>query len=460
MAVGVSDLNTLDVPTQVLTVSEVDPYPYYDPATLQGDAALLKLTPVSAPAPAATIPLATPAQSSLYAAGQPVTAMGWGLTSPAATTGPNVLQSGAVTIQSNAACAAGSFGQPFYPAYDMCASVPGFIPSTCHGDSGGPLVENTPAGPVEIGVVSYGFGSCLQSAGFYTRASSIQSWVASVVAGAPAPPRYTPPFAAPTVSAVLSEDGVVGTLAVSPDPATLATGLTAVLTNSAGTVVATQTLAPLATTVSFPHLQPGTYAIGVSANYSDGTSDPASSAGVTLAPPLNATKPAVTGKHIVGSTLTCHTGTWAWPGQSTLALTWLRNGVTTGGTASTHRLVGADAGKSISCRVVLTASTGSQAAASSGTVVAHAKLGVMSAPRITGNGALGSKLVCHPGTWSHTGALKLGYRWLRKGKPLAGRAAHRTVVAADAGRRLTCRVTASAPGQTASAATRPVLVPV
>ena len=103
---------------------------------------------------------------------------------------------------------------------------------------------------------------------------------------------------------------------------------------------------------------------------------------------------------------------------------------------------------------MLTASTGPTATAQSDTVVAHAKLGVTSAPRIAGSRAAGTKLVCHPGAWSHTGALKLSYRWLRNGKPLAGRAPRHVVVAADEGRRLACRVTASAPGQTASVTTQ------
>ena len=175
---------------------------------------------------------------------------------------------------------------------------------------------------------------------------------------------------------------------------------------------------------------------------------------------MNATKPAVTGKAIVGSTLTCHSGTWTWPGTSTLALAWLRSGIATGTTTSTYQLTGDDAGKSITCRVVLTASTGPTATAESAHVLAYAKLGVRAAPRVTGSRAAGTKLVCRPGTWNHTGALKLSYRWLRNGKPLAARSPRHTVVAADVNHRLSCRVTASAPGQTVSATTKPVLVPV
>ena len=51
------------------------------------------------------------------------------------------------------------------------------------------------------------------------------------------------------------------------------------LVNSAGTTVSSQTLAPGTTSVSFPHLQPGSYAVGVYATYSEGISAPGTSAG-------------------------------------------------------------------------------------------------------------------------------------------------------------------------------------
>ena len=95
----------------------------------------------------------------------------------------------------------------------------------------------------------------------------------SVVAGAPAPRlRYTPPFAAPTVSAVLSEDGSrrhgrdASPTRRPSRPASRQCSSTA-----PGTSVVEPDARPrLRRPVSFPHLQPGTYAIGVSANYSDG----------------------------------------------------------------------------------------------------------------------------------------------------------------------------------------------
>ena len=172
--------------------------------------------------------------------------------------------------------------------------------------------------------------------------------------------------------------------------------------------LSSQTLAPGTTSVSFPHLQPGSYAVGVYATYSEGISAPGTSAGVTLAPPVNATKPAVTGnnyRRAPRSPATPAPGRGPAPRRS--PSTWLRSGIATGTTTSTYRLTTDDAGKSITCRVVLTASTGPTATAQSAHVLAHAKLGVRAAPRVTGSRAVGTKLVCHPGTWNHTGALKL-----------------------------------------------------
>ncbi len=236
-------------------------YPYYDSVTKQRDVALLTLD-LPAAAGTATIPLATSADLPLYATGQPATIMGWGATSALGSDVPDLLQIGAAAVQSNAACNA---YRPFHPGFDLCAAAPGFVPSACHGDSGGPLVASTPAGPVEIGVLSYGIvgllGACGRGPDFFTRASSIQSWVASVIGNTPAPAVFAPPFLAPAPpSASLSADGVIATLAAPvADPATLATGFAASLLDTAGTPISTQTLGSTATSVSFPALQPGTY---------------------------------------------------------------------------------------------------------------------------------------------------------------------------------------------------------
>ena len=185
VSVGVVRQDTLGA-TALDREPTVRPLPVLQHSTLQGDAALLKLTAVGT----GTCGDDPPRHSRSIGAVRGRTAgdgdgLGRYIPAPDATAS-TVLQMGTVTVQSNATCAAGSFGEPFYPGYDLCASAPGFNPSTCNGDSGGPLVENTPAGPVEIGIVSYGFGTVQRrSPGFYTRTSSIQSWVASVIAATP-----------------------------------------------------------------------------------------------------------------------------------------------------------------------------------------------------------------------------------------------------------------------------------
>ena len=436
------------------------PYPYYDAARHRGDVALLTL---SAPAPAGAVPiaLASSANASLFAAGTPAVVLGWGLTSNApGAVGSDTLQWGTVNVQSNQTCAASGF--TFVPSFSMCTQAPGGLPSSCTGDSGGPLVASTPAGPVAIGITSYGSATCGASPDFLVRTSSIQTWVASVLGGTPPPPLFAPPFNAPAPTAALNADGLTGTFAAPiADPATIPSGYSAALVNSAGATLATQNLSPGATTVSFPSLQPGTYGISVAAIYSEGSSPYVPSAPVTLNPPTNTKKPSITGPGIVGTTLTCNTGTWAWPGLSTLEVAWLRNGTSTGQATAIYRVGSNDAGKRLSCQVTLRATTGSSANATSANVTARAKLTARSAPHITGRARVGSRLTCSAGKWTHTGALKLRYTWLRNAKPIGAKlrkSAKRTVTAADAGRRLSCRVTASTTGQVKSKTTRAVTI--
>jgi hypothetical protein len=81
-----------------------------------------------------------------------------------------------------------------------------------------------------------------------------------------------------------------------------------------------------------------------------------------------------------------------------------------------------------------------------------------SAPTISGTPAVGQTLTCHSGTWTGAG-LTFTYRWQRAGTPIASATAATYVIqAADAGRQLTCVVTASAASGSASATSTPVTV--
>lgn len=77
-------------------------------------------------------------------------------------------------------------------------------------------------------------------------------------------------------------------------------------------------------------------------------------------PPFFATQPSLTGSGVVGQVLTCNPGTVTGSPTPTLAYQFLRDGVPiSGATNNTYTLVGADAGKSISCVVTATNTGGS-----------------------------------------------------------------------------------------------------
>jgi secreted trypsin-like serine protease len=454
--------STLPFPAaKARAVSAVVPYPYYNPSTGQGDAALLVMSQ-PAPAGATPIALASTANASLYAAGQQATVVGWGITSNAPGSAiPTNLQYGSVAVQANATCNATAV--PYFPGFDLCTASAGFIPAACNGDSGGPLVVASPAGPIQIGIVSYGIPPiCAAAPDFYTRASSIQSWVVAVLAGAASPPAFVPPFVATAPTASLLADGVtVSFAAPAADPATIPTGYVVTLVNSAAVAVGTQNLPVSATSATFPTLQPGAYAAVVTATYSEGASAGAISNGVALSPPSNSQIPAITGSGLVGSIVGCQTGTWVWPGTSALAIEWLRGGQPIGPTTATYTVSAADAGKMLSCRVTLIASTGPRATATSGAIFAAVKLKAQKAPSIAGVRAVGKTLCCLAGAWKHTGVLKIAYQWLRNGKAIPGRlgkSMKRRITAVDTGHKLACRVSVTTAGQAASKTTPAITV--
>jgi hypothetical protein len=441
-------------------VTAVRPDPYYNPATFQADAAILLL---NAPVPPAAVPvaLAAPANGALYAPGTSVTFTGWGETvADMPTSSPTQLQSGTVPILANATCQS---SVEFHPGYTLCTGGAGYRPATCHGDSGGPLVVATAAGPVQIGITSYGSAvGCGIAPDYFTRVSSVQGWIASAIAGAPAPPSFVPPFVAPAPPvAALAADGVAATFAApAPDPATLPTALAATLVAANGTPVATQTLAPTATTAAFPSVQPGTYTVSLVAVYSEGSSAAAASPPVTLAPPKARTKPRLIGPNVVGSRIGCKNGSWAWPGGASFTVEWLRAGQTRKGqTSTTYKVGSADVGKKIACRVTLHATTGALASATSSASTAALRLRLVQAPRIIGSPHVGSTLTCTSGRWTHTGKLRLSLVWRRDRKIIHGSThAKRTLVAADAGHQITCKVNVTTGPQSAWYRTASILV--
>ncbi len=86
--------------------------------------------------------------------------------------------------------------------------------------------------------------------------------------------------------------------------------------------------------------------------------------------PINTVSPAVTGTTGVGDVLTTTNGTWT--GDATIAYTyqWKRDGVSIAGqTTSTHTIVSADQGTTLTCVVTGTNSVGNASATSNGTAI-------------------------------------------------------------------------------------------
>jgi secreted trypsin-like serine protease len=442
-------------PPNVVTV-RADPY--YNPATFQGDAAILIL---NAPTAAPAVTLATPASGALYAAGTQATFTGWGETvADVPTSAATQLQSGTVPILANATCQA---SVEFHPGYTLCTGGPGYRPATCHGDSGGPLVVTTAAGPLQIGITSYGSAvGCGIAPDYYTRVSSVQPWIATAIAGVAAPPSFVPPFNPPAApAAALAADGVSATFAAPvADPATLPTAFAATLVAANGTPVSTQTLAPTATTVAFPSVQPGTYTVSLVAAYSEGASVAAVSAPVTLAAPTAKTKPRLVGANVIGYRIGCKNGAWAWPGGASFTVQWLRAGkVRKGQTSTSYKIGSADVGKKLSCRVTLHATTGSVASATSSGSTASVRLKLLKTPKIIGSPSVGNTLQCTTGTWKHTAKLTLSLIWRRDSKIIAGATKPKhTLVAADRSHQITCKVSVKTGPQTAWYRTASVFV--
>jgi len=168
--------------------------------------------------------------------------------------------------------------------------------------------------------------------------------------------------------------------------------------------------------------------------------------------------PTISGNPAVGETLTCTPGTWS--GDPTFSYQWLANGAPIAtATASTYSPQPADKGKALQCELSATNAGGAAIADSALKVVQAAPPAPSAAPTISGTAAVGETLTCNPGTWS--GAPTFAYQWLRSGAnivPAAATAATYTLVAADAGKAIQCRVAGANADATVLAATPATVV--
>lgn len=180
---------------------------------------------------------------------------------------------------------------------------------------------------------------------------------------------------------------------------------------------------------------------GTLSGHTPATAVSAPTAKVTRAAVVNTAKPVISGTMVTGQTLKVSAGTWTKGAK--LTYQWKAGGKNiAGATSSSYKMVPADAGKKISVAVTATlvdytSATVTVEAASAATLPAVANT---VKPVITGSAVSGQALKVSAGTW--TKGAKLTYQWMRSGQPIKGatKSAY-TAAAADAGKRLSVKVT-------------------
>jgi hypothetical protein len=171
--------------------------------------------------------------------------------------------------------------------------------------------------------------------------------------------------------------------------------------------------------------------------------------------PAATTPPTVTGDPKVGTLLTATAPVWDTTVDST-SYQWLRSGVAiAGATTSSYTVAPEDVAKTISVRT--TGIKGdAQGVATSASVLGKVgdAIATITSPSIVGTGKVGSLLSSSPGTWTGLLAPLFGYQWLRDGTAISGATASTYVAkAADAGRTLALKVTATRLGYLPGSAT-------
>ncbi len=171
--------------------------------------------------------------------------------------------------------------------------------------------------------------------------------------------------------------------------------------------------------------------------------------------------PTISGKALVGSTLTAQTGTWA-PAPVALAYQWYRGGVAIGGaTRATYTITAADAGSALTVAVTATKTGYAPVTTQSKPSASVPRTLTGGTPTITGGAKVGSTLMAVPGAWSPATA-KLTYQWYAGSTAIKGATkATYQPQPADVGKTITVQVTGTLAGyittSRASAATAAVV---
>lgn len=186
---------------------------------------------------------------------------------------------------------------------------------------------------------------------------------------------------------------------------------------------------------------------GSRAGYTPVTQTSAATTAIGAGAFTTAPAPTIAGTPAVGELLTAAAGTWQ-PEATTTTFQWLR-GTTPidGATASTYRLVAADAGQAIT--VTVTGARDGYAATSRTSEPTSTVLDAFTTaptPTVSGTRAVGSTLTANAGTWAPTPG-GTTYQWLRNGVAIPNATARTyRLTSLDGGRRISVRVTASLAG--------------
>jgi Leucine-rich repeat (LRR) protein len=163
--------------------------------------------------------------------------------------------------------------------------------------------------------------------------------------------------------------------------------------------------------------------------------------------------PTISGQAVVGSTLTAKPGSWT-PTPTSWNYQWLLDGVAIGGaTQATYVPVDSDRGKTVTVQIVGARDgyvTSAALQPDSVEVEAPKHFGAPDEIAVNGTYAVGATLTATVGTWTPAPD-SYSYQWLRSGSVIPGaQASAYTLVAADAGKVITVKVTGESVGYVAA----------
>lgn len=165
-----------------------------------------------------------------------------------------------------------------------------------------------------------------------------------------------------------------------------------------------------------------------------------------LGAPVATVQPSISGTAVIGKVLTGKPGAWSVDGLA-FSYQWLRNGAPiSGATKATYQVTSADSGKSLAVRVTASRAGYADGTATSTSVTAGKALTATPTPKVTGTAKVGKTLKAKAGTWKPA-KVTVKYQWLRDGAAVksATKSSYK-LTKADAGHKLSVRVTGSKSG--------------